>query len=81
MPENNIDTIMNRITKADFPVDVYRVSVYKNDYSTAFTAVAVLRGSESKSYSAGGNTTVSAILELEKVLRSLVCPTCGKQAD
>jgi len=62
-------------------LSVYRVSVSKSDYSTLYTAYALLRGKNGREYSASGDDVMDALLELEKVLLSLVCPTCGRVKD
>lgn len=82
MNDNNQDVsyIMRRITTMINP-SVYRVSVSKSDYSVFYTAYAVLRGNDEREYSANGDSVIDALLELEKVLRSLVCPTCGRVKD
>ena len=76
MDSNSVRSVMNRICK--MKPAVYRVSVWRNDHNTQFRVSGDLRGEHSgKSYSASGKTPRDALLELERVLKSLTCPTCG----
>lgn len=74
---DKITELMNKITKWENP-SIYSISVEKRDYRTGFTAHATTRGEDSKSYSASGNSVLDALQEMEKLLSSLVCPTCGR---
>ena len=73
----NLDALMRKITKADYPVDVFRVSVFKGDTSELYTAQATLRG-DGQNYSASGLDSLKALEELDRLLHSLKCPTCGR---
>ena len=74
-----IEKIMNRIVR--MKPDVFRVMLWRNDTDTLWHTSATLRAAEGRTYAASAGTAELALKELEKVLLSLTCPTCGRMDD
>lgn len=74
------DELMTRLVNRQVP-QIFQVLLIKTDHTEAFTATAELRMHYSKSYSASGATVIDALLELEKVIESTVCPNCRQRME
>ena len=56
-------------------VQVFQISVYRNDYRDSFFATATLRGQDN-SYTCSADTPELALFSLNESLNSLTCPHC-----
>ncbi len=76
--KKDIESLMQEITTLDNPA-IYSIELIKHDYSSLWTAYAVLRGGDGKNnYSVKNENPIKALIELKQVLKSTICPHCHK---